>query len=107
ADAFIALLDTGRLAVDFDLEPDAADAGRLPREPAGFAGDAGIRLVAANDRIQGPMPAHFLIDHNVEQDVALGLHPRREKAFHRHDVARHSAPPVRRAAPLYAALSGC
>ena len=42
ADAEIALLDAGRLAVDLDLEPDAADAGRLHREIAGLAGNAGV-----------------------------------------------------------------
>ena len=44
ADAEIALLDAGGLAVDLDLEPDAPDAGRLHREIAGLAGNAGVGL---------------------------------------------------------------
>ena len=66
ADALIAPLDAGRLALDFDLEPDAADAGRLHRKPAGLAGNAGVRLVAADDRIEGAMAADLLIDDDVD-----------------------------------------
>ena len=46
ADALVALLDAGGLAVDFDFEPDAADACGLHREVAGLAGNAGVSLVA-------------------------------------------------------------
>jgi len=44
ADALVALLNPGGLAVYLDLEPDAADACGLHREIAGLAGDAASAL---------------------------------------------------------------
>src|SRR5713226_5884922 len=91
ADALVTLLNTRWLAVDFYFEPDAADAGGLHRKTAGLTGNACVGLVAADHRVQGPMPADFFIDDDIDMDVALGLHARRQKAFHCHDMAGDAA----------------
>jgi hypothetical protein len=48
-------------------------------------GYAGVGLVAADHRIQRAVAADFLIDDDVDVDVALGLETGRHQAFHRHD----------------------
>ena len=73
ADALVALLNTGRFAVDFDLEPDSADACRLNRQVAGLAGNTGVSLVATDHRIQRAVAADFFIDDDIDVNVALGL----------------------------------
>src|SRR5262245_53717768 len=72
ADALVALLNTGRFAVDFDLEPDSSDACRLNRQVAGLAGNAGVSLVATDHRIQRAVAADFFIDDDIDVNVALG-----------------------------------
>ena len=76
ADALVALLNPGGLAVYLDLEPDAADACGLHREIAGLAGDAGVRPIAADHRIERAVTADFLIDDHVDVDVALRVSER-------------------------------
>src|ERR1700751_538460 len=49
AAALIASLNAGRLALDVDLKPNAANAGGLHRKVAGLTGNASVSLVAAND----------------------------------------------------------
>src|SRR5262245_64818701 len=73
ADALVALLNARGLAVNLDLEPDAADACGLHREVASFSGYARIGLVAADHGIQRAMAADFLVDDHVDVDIALGL----------------------------------
>src|SRR5262249_819006 len=75
ADGLIGSLNAGRLALDVDLKPNAADAGGLHRKAAGLAGNTGVSLVAANDRVKRAMAANLLVDHDVEEDVALRLKP--------------------------------
>ena len=91
ADALVALLDAGGLAEDQNLEPDAPDTGRLNGQAAGFAGNAAIRLVAADHRIQCSVSAELLVDDEVDHDVALGLEAGGEQAFHRHDMGGDAA----------------
>src|SRR5205807_1504190 len=91
ADALVALLNAGGLAADFDLEPDAANAGRLHGKPAGLSRNTRIRLVTADHRVERAMPAHLFIDDHIDINVTFGLHPRGKKPLHCHDVARHSA----------------
>src|SRR6185312_2391893 len=71
ADALIAALNSCGFALNFDLEPDPADASRLHREAAGLAGNAGIGLVAADDGVERAMTTDFLIDHYIYEDIAL------------------------------------
>ena len=104
ADAFVALLNAGRLAVNLDLEPDAADASRLDREIARLSGNAGVGLVTADDRIQRAVAADLLVDHDVDVNVALGFQTCGQQAFHRHDMARNSAFHVRGTAPINTAV---
>src|ERR1043166_1047185 len=70
ADALIASLNAGRLALNVDLKPNAANAGGLHRKAAGLAGNTGVSLVAANDGVERAMAADLLVDHDVEVDVA-------------------------------------
>src|SRR6476661_8014281 len=73
ADSFIPFLNAGRLAVNLDLEPDTADAGRLHRQIAGFSGYAGISPVAADHRVQRPVSADLFIDDDIDVHVAFRL----------------------------------
>src|SRR5262245_34056957 len=104
ADALVALLNAGGLAVNFDLEPDTTDACGLHREIAGLAGDAGVRLVPADHRIDGTVSAYLLVDYPVDVDVALGLETGGHKAFDRHDVAGNAALHVGGTSPIDAAV---
>src|SRR6185437_4136572 len=65
ADALISALDARGFALNFDLEPDPADAGRLDCQTAGLAGNAGIGLVAADDCVERTVTTDFLIDHYI------------------------------------------
>src|SRR6478752_9487261 len=85
--ALVAPLDAGGLALNFDLEPAAADAGWLHRQAAGLTGNASVSLVAADHCIQRAMTADFLIDHDIDEDVALELDASGLKEFDGEDVA--------------------
>src|SRR5580693_7106866 len=71
ANAFVPLLDAGRLALNFNLEPDAADAGGLHGEIAGLARNAGVGFVAPDHRVEGAVAAHLLVNDNIDHDVAF------------------------------------
>ena len=100
----IALLDAGRLALDLDLEPDAADAGRLHREVAGLAGNAGVGFIASDDRVERAVAAHLLVDDDVDHDVALGRKAKLLEVLDSKDVARDAALHVAGAAAVDAAV---
>src|SRR5262249_28555857 len=104
AHALVTFLDAGRLALNLDLEPDAADAGRLHVEIAGLAGNAGIGLVAADHRVERSVPTQLFVDDDIDMDVALGLEPRRLEILDREDVARDAPLHVARSAPVDAAV---
>src|SRR5262249_47993183 len=91
ADALVALLNSGRFAVDFDLEPDPADACRLNRQVAGLAGNAGVSLVATDHRIQRAVAAHLFIDDDIDVNVAFGLEAGGQQGFDCHDMAGNTA----------------
>src|SRR5215470_1025802 len=77
ADTLIATLDSGRLALNLDLEPNSADTCRLDRQSAGLARYAGVSLIAADHRIECTVTADFLIYHDIDQHITLGLEARR------------------------------
>src|SRR5262249_32659908 len=91
ADALVALLNAGGFAVDFDLEPDPADACGLNREVAGLAGNAGVSLVATDHRIQRAVAADFFVDDDIDVNVALGLEAGGPERSHCHDMAGNAA----------------
>src|SRR5262249_48559891 len=91
ADAVIASLNAGRLALDVDTKPNAANAGGLHREAAGLAGNTGVRLVAANDRVERAVAANLLVDHDVEIDVALRLKSSLHHVLDGHNVTGDAA----------------
>src|SRR5690606_3859202 len=96
-DAEVALLDSRGLALDLDLEPDAPDAGRLHREIARFAGDAGIGSVASRNGVERAMAGDLLIDDDVDHHVTFWGEAELLQELHRQDVARHTALHVARA----------
>src|SRR5215467_4139844 len=104
ADALIASLNAGRLALDVDLKPNAANAGGLHREAAGLAGNAGVSRVAANDRVERAMAANLLVDHDVEVDVALWLKSSLHHVLDGHDVAGDAALHIARATAVEFAI---
>ena len=104
AHALIPLLDARRLAVDLDLEPDAADASGLHREVAGLAGNAGVGLVAANDGVERAVAAHLLVNDDIDHDVAFGSEAEFLEVLHGEDVARDAALHVAGTAPVDAAV---
>src|SRR3982074_3599647 len=104
ADALVALLDTSGLAVNFDFEPDAADACGLHRQVAGFAGNACVSLVPADHRIQCAVTAVFYIDDHVDVQVALGLQAGGHEAFNRHDMTGNAALHVGGPAAVHATI---
>src|SRR6185437_11863927 len=103
-DALIAPLDAGRLALNFDLEPDAADARRLHRKTAGLARNAGVSLVAADHRVERTVAANFFVNDDVNVNIPFRLEPRRDHVLDRHDVAGDAALHIARPAPVDAAI---
>src|SRR5262245_9710548 len=104
ADTLIALLDAGRLALDVDLEPDAADAGGLHEQVTRFARDARVRLVAADDGVQGTVAADLLVDDDVDHDIALRRQPELLQVLNREHVAGDAALHVARAPAVDASV---
>src|ERR1051326_1015803 len=104
ADALIASLNAGRLALEVDLKPNAADTGGLHRKAAGLAGNASVSLVAANDRVERAMAANLLVDHDIEVDVALWLKSGLHHVLPGHNVAGDAALHIARAAAIEFAI---
>src|ERR1700722_2657046 len=104
ADPLVAFLDAGRLALNLDLEPDATDAGGLHGEVAGLARYAGVGFVASNHGVERAVAAHFLVNDDVDHDVA----PRRQseilEILYGEDVTRGAAFHIAGAAPIYASF---
>src|SRR5262249_34105427 len=69
-----------------------------------LAGNASIGLVAADDGIQRPVATDLLVDDDIDVNVALGLQPRGQQAFRRHNVAGDTTFHVGGAAPIDAAV---
>src|SRR5271166_560082 len=104
ADALITALNAGRLPLDFDCEPDAADAGGLHGEAAGFARNASVSRVAADHRVERAMTADLLVDHDIDHDIALDLDAGGLEQLDCEDVASHSTLHIARATAIEAAL---
>src|SRR5262249_8472849 len=104
ADALVTPLDAGRLALNFDLEPDATDVCGLDGQPTGLAGDPGIRLVAANHRVERAVAADLLIDDDIDQNVALEPEAGIFQKLDRQNVARDAALHVAGVAPIETAF---
>src|SRR5262249_36922434 len=104
ADGLTPTQTAGRLALAVALKPNAADAGGFHREAAGLAGNAGVSRVTANDGVERAMAAHLLVDHDVEEDVALRLKSGLHHVLHGHDVAGDAALHIARAAAIEFAI---
>src|SRR6185437_98612 len=104
ADALIAALNSCGFALNFDLEPYPADASRLHREAAGLAGNAGIGLVAADDGVERAMTTDFLVDHYINEDVALEFNSGGLEKFDCENVAGNATLHVTGTAAIDAAL---
>src|SRR6516162_1792168 len=91
AHPFITPLDARGFSLNFDLKPDAADTSRLDCEPAGFPGNSGIGLVAADHGVERAMATDFLIYDDVDVNIALRLEAGLNHVLDRHDMAGDTA----------------
>src|ERR1700751_3329764 len=91
AHPFITSLDARGLSLEFDLKPDATDTSRLHCKPAGLSGNSGIGFISADHGIECAMPADFLVDDDVDVNIALRLEPALNHVLDRHDMAGDAA----------------
>src|SRR6516164_11153936 len=104
ADALIAALNARGLSVNFDLEPDTTNAGRLDCEAARFTGNASVCFVATDHGVKRAMAANLLIDDDVYEYVSFDFDADFLKEFNCKNMARNAALHVTGAATIDAAL---